>query len=172
MINFFNLMFLIGIMIPNILFAINVKDIKPVKQSLQMPDGDKEPGTASMEMESERKKIPRWKTFGFWVNMAEQVGRYACMVLMIVPLGVLEFGFGNVENFMIYTVGNSGMLIAYWVVWFFFFKERTFKKAMALALLPTFIFLLTALTLEHSWLLWTALLFGVAHVCVTYRDYH
>ena len=39
-------------------------------------------------------------------RMTEQVGRYACMLLMIVPLFVGEFGFSPLELMFNYLIGN------------------------------------------------------------------
>ena len=35
------------------------------------------------------------------MNLLEQIGRYGCLVLMIICIGLDKFGFGSVEDFLI-----------------------------------------------------------------------
>ena len=102
-----------------------------------------------------------------WMNGMEQIGRYASMLLMVLPLGVWKFGFPHVTALLIYVAVNGGLLAAYWVVWALYFKQPSFGRAMALAIIPTGIFLTCGLTLHHWLLVTAALLFGVGHLYVT-----
>ena len=101
------------------------------------------------------------------MNLLEQIGRYASMALMILPLGVWEFGFSNVAVMLVYLFGNAGLLAAYWIVWAFYFRKATRGRALALAVLPTCIFLLSGLTLRHWALVLAGAVFGAAHIYVT-----
>ncbi|MBQ6334768.1 MAG: hypothetical protein IJI46_06860 [Erysipelotrichaceae bacterium] len=49
------------------------------------------------------------------MNLIEQIGRYACIVLMWFPLSVGKFGFSSVEEFLIYLTGNGILLFAYFL---------------------------------------------------------
>ncbi len=244
MINLFNLIVLICIMIPNIIYALKVQDIKPVRREedeTKAPDvekiqertalealllagdeaaseelqnaGSQNAGSqntegqsagsqsagyqneevrfelGAMDMADEAiwgenatnqetakdkkndvdaaKKKARWKRLNRWIGIVETLGRYACMILMIVPFGVLEFEFSNVENFIIYVIGNAALIVSYWIIWSLFLKKRTFKRAVLLSVLSTCIFLLTGLTLDHWWLVLAALVFGVCHTGIT-----
>ena len=101
------------------------------------------------------------------LNIAEQIGRYGCMVLMCFPVLVWEFGFKSVLEMLIYTIGNGLLLLAYWVVYFFYFKEKTANRAIALAVLPSCIFLLSGITLRHWLLIAFAAVFAVSHILIT-----
>ena len=105
-----------------------------------------------------------------FINAAEQVGRFSAMALMVLPLGVREFGFPSVEAMLIYVFGNGALLLAYLVCWTFYFRQQSLGIAMALAALPTCIFLLSGLTLGHWLLAAAAILFGAAHGYITYRN--
>lgn len=105
-----------------------------------------------------------------WMNLLEQIGRYASMVLMIFPVGVWEFGFPSVGAMLAYLAGNAGLLAAYWIVWGLYFRKQTRRRALALALLPTGMFLLSGVTLGHWLLVLSAVLFGVGHVYVTLEN--
>ena len=104
------------------------------------------------------------------MNLIEQIGRYACIVLMWFPLLVWEFGFASVAAMLLYFVGNGAMLVAYWIFYFIYFKKKTAGLALALAVLPACIFLLSGLLLRHWLLVGFAGLFAVVHIYVTYRN--
>ncbi len=101
------------------------------------------------------------------MNILEQVGRYGCILLMWFPLLVWKFGFKSVPEMLLYFVGNGALLLAYWLVFARYMKQRTAGQAMALAVLPAGIFLLSGLLLRHWLLVGFALLFAVGHVYVT-----
>ena len=50
-----------------------------------------------------------------FMNAVEQVGRYACIVLMWFPLLVWKFGFASVFEMLLYMAGNGALLVAYWI---------------------------------------------------------
>ena len=102
-----------------------------------------------------------------FMNVLEQVGRYGCIVLMWFPLLVWKLGFKSVPEMLLYFVGNGALLLAYWLVFARYMKARTVRRAMALAILPACIFLLSGLLLRHWLLAGFALLFAVGHIYVT-----
>lgn len=102
------------------------------------------------------------------VTVIEQIGRYACIILMVFPLFVWEFGFSPLEFMFVYIIGNTVLLILYYVFWALYFKSRTIGKALALAIIPTLIFIISAISVRHWALLVTAVIFGVSHIYITY----
>lgn len=111
------------------------------------------------------------ETQGKLLTVLEQMGRYASMALMVLPLGVWKFDFPNEAAMALYIIGNLGMLTGYLAVWVPFSRKPTLGRAMALAILPTGIFLLCGLTLGHWLLVGAAVLFGVAHIRITRQNY-
>lgn len=103
------------------------------------------------------------------VTVLEQVGRYASMALMILPLGVWKFGFPNVLALLVYLAGNGLLLIAYWSGWGLYFKRKTFAVEILLAVAPVGIFLLTGICLRHWLLAGAAVLFGYCHIRITWH---
>lgn len=101
------------------------------------------------------------------MNLMEQIGRYGCFILMWLPLVVGEFGFAGIPAFLIYVIGNGILLFVYLILWAFYFKNSSVKTAMALAVVPVCIFLLSGLLLRHWLLSASAVLFGVGHIYVT-----
>lgn len=104
------------------------------------------------------------------MNIIEQVGRYGSMALMVLPLFVWEFGFSSVFMMLVYLWGNGVLLLAYLVIWVFYFNKQTKGKAMALAIIPMCIFLLSGVTLYHWTLVVAAAVFGIGHIFVTYQN--
>ena len=86
------------------------------------------------------------------MNLIEQVGRYACIVLMWLPLLVWKFGFRSVFEMLLYLAGNGTLLLAYWIIFFLHMRKRSTAKALTLAVLPSCIFLMSGILLRH-WLL-------------------
>ena len=105
-----------------------------------------------------------------FMNGIEQVGRYACIVLMWLPLLVWEFGFVSVLEMLLYLAGNGVLLAAYWIVFLLYFKRKSRTRALALAILPACIFLLSGLLLRHWLLAGFAVLFAVGHIYVTLKN--
>ena len=105
-----------------------------------------------------------------FMNAIEQIGRYACIVLMWFPLLVWKFGFASKAEMLLYFVGNGALLAAYWVIYFIYFKKKTAGFALSLAVLPACIFLLSGLLLRHWFLVGFAVLFAVGHLYVTKKN--
>lgn len=137
-INLFGAIIVLLIIIPNIIYALRNKN------------------------ETEAPDVPQHLT------VCEQIGRYGCIILMWLPLMVWEFGFKSNEEFVIYLFLNGILIIIYYLYWAGYFKQKTLKKGLVLAIIPTTIFLVSALLLRHWLLAFFALLFGFAHIRITY----
>ena len=105
-----------------------------------------------------------------FMNVVEQIGRYACIVLMWLPLLVWKFGFASVLDMMLYMACNGLLLAAYWIAFAFYMKRRSVRLALVLAVLPSCIFLLCGILLKHWLLVAFAVLFAIGHIYVTYKN--
>ena len=105
-----------------------------------------------------------------FMNIIEQIGRYGCMFLMIFNIGLAEFGFSSKWAFLVYMFGNGLLMISYWVIWILYFKNPVYWKQMALAIIPVCLFLLSGITLRHYLLIVFAVIFGIGHIYVTYKN--
>lgn len=137
-INLFGAGIVVLIMIPNIIYAVRQKQ------------------------DEAQAKIPNY------LSACEQVGRYGCIVLMWLPLLVWKFGFGSVEELLIYLIDNGLLLLSYYLFWGFYFRKKVLSNAMALAIIPTLIFLLSGILLRHWLLVIAAVIFGFTHCSITY----
>ncbi|MBR3150158.1 MAG: hypothetical protein IKF64_08305 [Eubacterium sp.] len=104
------------------------------------------------------------------MNLVEQIGRYGCIVLMWLPLLVWEFGFASVTQMLIYTAENGVLIAAYLLIFALYFKKKTARRAITLAVIPACIFLLSGIFLRHWLLVGFAVLFAVGHIYVTIKN--
>lgn len=104
------------------------------------------------------------------MNILEQTGRYASMFFMIFHTGIGESGFHSAGAFFLYGIGNSILILLYWIVWMLYFCEQDFKKAMALAIIPVCIFILSGVTSGHILLMVSGVVFGIGHLYITCRN--
>ena len=105
-----------------------------------------------------------------FMNVLEQIGRYGCMFFMVFHIGLRGFGFPSVGCFLIYLFGNIVLLLAYWVIWLLYFGGQKAWRSMALAIIPTCIFLINGVTLVYVPLILCGIAFGIGHIYVTYQN--
>ncbi len=102
------------------------------------------------------------------VNILEQVGRYFSMFFLIFPIGVS--GFSSVTFMLIYLICNSIFLLVYVIIWCFYLKSPSLNKSLILSILPTLIFLISGVALNHWLLIISSLIFGSTHIYITYKN--
>lgn len=102
------------------------------------------------------------------VNILEQVGRYLSMFFLVFPIGVS--GFSSVTFMLIYLICNSIFLLVYVIIWCFYFKSPSLNKSLILSFLPTLIFLISGVALNHCLLIISSLIFGSTHIYITYKN--
>lgn len=105
------------------------------------------------------------------VLILEQVGRYASMALMVLPLGIWKFSFPSVFSLLIYLFANGILLLSYLLVWGFYFRKVSLFRAMVLAIIPAGIFLISGICLHHWLLIIAAILFALGHISTTYYNH-
>lgn len=101
----------------------------------------------------------------------EQISRYGCMLLMIFPVLIWEFGFSPIEFMFVYLIGNIILLILYFVFWVLYFKKKTLKTGVALSIIPGLIFINSAASVKYWILLFVAIVFVFSHTYVTVAEH-
>lgn len=104
-------------------------------------------------------------------SITEQFGRYISMLLMVLPLGIWEFGFKSPEESVVYFIGNAVLLLAYIVIYVLFFRKTSFIKALLLAFIRISVFLLCGILLRHWFLVVFAVIFATGHIAVTVKKF-
>lgn len=104
------------------------------------------------------------------VEVIEQIGRFGSMVLMIINIPLLEYGYWLHKGEIVYMALTGILALLYCFVWILYFKKSTMEKAMALAIIPTIIFFLSGALQGKVLLILTAVIFGVGHIIITYKN--
>lgn len=105
-----------------------------------------------------------------FVEISEQIGRFGCIILMIinVPYTYFNFWFGNALT--VYLSVNGGLCLAYLIFWCICWKQNGLLKALSLSILPTVIFLFSGVMLANIPLIVLSVLFGMTHIFLSCKN--
>ena len=137
--NYYGLIIVAIIMIPNIIFAIRHKD--------------------AFENSYKNKAV----------EIMEQIGRYGCIVLMIFNIPYTYFDFWFDSGLAVYFDVNVVLCMAYVIIWCAY-KRNDKVRALLLSIIPSVIFLFSGVMLAYIPLIIFALLFGVNHILLSYKN--
>lgn len=104
------------------------------------------------------------------MNILEQIGRYGSMFLMVINIGIYEFGFHSDEAFAAWLLVSVTLISLYWMFWFLYFKTPRAFFSIMLAVIPSIIFVSSGFFLRHWLLVLFGLIFSVSHIYVTYKN--
>ncbi len=104
------------------------------------------------------------------VIFMEQIGRYACLAFMVFNIPYTCFGFWFDYALIAYLSVNGALLVAYLIFWIVCRNQSGRLRALALSVLPTLIFLFSGVVLLNIPLLASAVLFGINHIFLSYRN--
>ena len=138
--NYYGLIFIAIIMIPNIIFAIKQKDGFTNKYKNKA------------------------------VEILEQIGRYACFVLMIFNIPYTYFDFWFEYALTAYLIVNGVLCLTYLIIWIICWNKNGRFKALALSIIPTVIFLFSGIAVLSIPLIVFAVLFGINHILLSYKN--
>ena len=138
--NYYGLVFIAIIMIPNIIFAIGNKD-----------------GFSN-----------KYKNKA--VEILEQIGRYACIILMVFNIPYTYFNFWFEYALIVYLTVNVVLCLLYLIFWAICWNKKGKIKALSLSIIPSVIFLFSGIVVANIPLVVFALLFGVNHILLSYKN--
>jgi len=138
--NYYGLAIMAIIMIPNIIYAVRHKD----------------EGANTYKNK--------------YVTVAEQVDRYGCFVLMIFNIPYTYFNFWFEHALIVYLSVNGALCLTYLIFWVICRKQNGKLKALSLSVLPTCVFIFSGVILAYIPLLAVAVLFGVTHIMISYKN--
>lgn len=138
--NIFAFIFVVIILIPNIIFAMKYKD----------------------------------GFINYWNNkpsqIIEQIGRFGCFCFMIFNIPKTWFGFISDEMFSIYIIVNSILALSYCTIWIIYFKKNSIFRSLALSIIPSIIFIFSAICLRSIFLGVFSILFAPTHILISYMN--
>ena len=104
------------------------------------------------------------------VEILEQAGRYGCFFLMIFNIPYTYFNFWFPHALTVYLSVNGALCLAYLIFWSVLTDKNGKLKALSLSLIPSCIFLFSGIILAYIPLIIFAVLFGISHVFISYKN--
>lgn len=138
--NYYGLAIIAVIMIPNIVYAISIKN------GFQNTYNNK------------------------FVEISEQIGRFGSIIFMIINVPYTYFGFWFGNALTVYLSVNGGLCLTYLIFWCICWKQNGLLKALSLSILPTVIFLFSGIMLANIPLIAFSVLFGATHIFLSYKN--
>ncbi|MGN0814140.1 MAG: hypothetical protein ACI4MH_02785 [Candidatus Coproplasma sp.] len=138
--NYLGLIFVAAIMVPNIVYAI-----------LHKGNYEKQYKNAILEV-------------------FEQIGRFGCMVFMIISPPYLCYGYWFNNAKTVYILLNSALTLLYVLGWIIFNKNHKTLKYLALSILPSAIFISSGVILANYPLIILSLIFAISHITISYKS--
>ena len=100
----------------------------------------------------------------------EQIGRYGCMLFMVFNVPYTYFGFWFENALLVYLICGGALLIAYCLGWIIFRKGKSKVKMLYLSITPTLLFLFCGITVSSIPLIVLSILFGIGHITISYKN--
>ena len=100
----------------------------------------------------------------------ENIGRYLCMILMVINIQDLYGGFKSVEAFVAYLGINIILLGLYYIVWFIFYKFNNIYKNMILCIIPSLMFIISGILQNNLLLIISGIVFAYAHLKIIWKN--
>ncbi len=105
------------------------------------------------------------------INVLEQIGRYGCMIFMVLPIWIKnwKFGFQSVGEMLLWIASTVILLLLYGFLWI---KKRrgSIGTLYGLAIVPVILFLMNGILLRHYAWIAASLLFGTCHLMVVQEN--
>ena len=139
--NYYGLLIVSALMLPNTIFAIKHKD--------------------GFENLYKNKAV----------LIMEQIGRYGCMFFMVFNIPYTYFNFWFAHAVLVYLWGNVVLSCAYLTFWFVCRNRNGKLRALSLSIIPTVIFLFSGVVVASIPLVVLAVLFGINHILLSYKNY-
>lgn len=138
--NYYGLVIMVIVMIPNIVYAVKHKDDNSVKY---------------------RNKA---------AEILEQISRYACFVLMIFNIPYTYIGFYFTHALTVYIAVNAVLLVAYCMSWIALRKKFGIEKALLLSVIPSVIFIFSGIMIASVPLCVFAVIFAATHILISVKN--
>lgn len=138
--NYYGLIIIILIMVPNVVFAILHKDGFENKYSNKLCEA------------------------------FEQVGRYACFALMIFNIPYTCFGYYFPFAETVYFSVNGALVLSYLLVWVIMWKRDNLLRAVLLSAIPSTIFVFSGVIIASIPLIVFSIIFAVTHILISVKN--
>ena len=138
--NYYGLIFLAVILIPNIVYAVKNKG------------GDLNADISKAAV------------------IAEQTGRYGCMIFTVFNIPFTYFNFWFDGALTVYLSVNGALCFAYLISWALLGNKSGLLRALLLSVLPTLIFAFGGIMLLNVPLMIFSAVFGASHIFISVKN--
>ena len=138
--NYYGLIFIVLIMLPNIVYSIKNRNSAPNNYTNKIAE------------------------------IFEQIGRYACMAFMIFNIPYTWFGFYFDYANIVYIVVNSALVTAYCIIWIILWNKDGMLKSLLLSILPSLVFIFSGVITASIPLIIFAIIFAVTHILISVKN--
>lgn len=97
----------------------------------------------------------------------EQVGRYGCILFMIFNIPYTWFGFFFAFAEVIYLAVNSALLLTYVLVWIILWNKDSVLRALILSAIPSLLFFFSGIMILSVPLIVAATIFAAGHITLS-----
>lgn len=104
------------------------------------------------------------------VEILEQAGRFGSFIFMFLQIPALCGGFAFPAAKTLYLAFGFGLAALYCAGWVLFWKENSVRKALALSILPSAMFIACGALSQNYPLLAAAVIFAPAHILISYKN--
>lgn len=104
------------------------------------------------------------------LEICEQIGRFGCFILMIVNVPYTYFGFRFNYALAAYLAVNGAFTFVYLLGWIVLWKKPGVLRALLLSITPSAIFLFSGVMLTNVPLSVLAVLFAITHITLSYKN--
>ena len=104
------------------------------------------------------------------IAVLEQIGRYGCMAFMIFNIPYTYFDFWFDRALLTYLIVNGILLLLYISGWIVFGKGRSAIKMLWLSVTPALLFLFSGIMILSIPLIVFAVIFGIGHITISYKN--
>lgn len=102
--------------------------------------------------------------------VSEQIGRYGCMLFMVFNIPYTYFDFWFNHALTVYLIVNGTLLALYILGWIIYRKGQSVVKMLWLSIAPTALFLFSGIMLLSIPLIVFAIIFGIGHITISYKN--
>ena len=102
-------------------------------------------------------------------NICEQISRYACMFFMIFNIPYTYFNFWFSNALIVYLIANGVLCLFYIFFWIFFWDKNGKFKALTLSIIPSILFMFSGIVIANIPLITFALILSVSHILISLK---
>lgn len=100
----------------------------------------------------------------------EQIGRFGCFIFLIINVPKTWSSVWVDKELTTYIIVNGALLFLYCIIWTICFNKDNIFRAFALSILPSIMFIFSAIITMSILLTVSAIIFAPCHIYISYKN--